>query len=237
MNAESILGCPPFCRPDGSPVQDLEDKFRGRKAVLVCGGPSFLTVDHSLIRSSGLITMTLNDGVRTFRSDLWLGVDPPERFDSTIWEDARITKFIPTGRAGDEHARRGVHVIVYPPSDAWCSEAIFSPTGTVAPFSRGDGARTSMVDAIRVLFLLGFRTIYLFGVDFHQSRAHAYHHPAPGYPRRVRANNRLYRRLTERLARMRPLMESAGLDVYNCNPDSRLEVFEKRDFPRGPAAE
>lgn len=235
MRAETILGHPPFSRPDGTPVPELEGKYRNREAVLICGGASFLSVDHEMIRKSGRLTMTLNDGVRTFRSDLWLSVDPITRFDSTIWEDEHIMKFLPAGRAFDEHARQGINVIVYRHSHAWCSESIFAGGATTQSFNtRGDGARTSMINAIRVLFLLGVRTIYLFGVDFFQSRSHGYHHPVPGFQRRIGGNNRLYARLARRLSGMRPMMEKAGLKVYNCNPDSRLEVFEKLVFSPDP---
>jgi hypothetical protein len=51
-----------------------------------------------------------------------------------------------------------------------------------------------------------------------------------GYRFRIAGNNRIYRHLSERFALMRPLMEAAGLRVYNCNPESRLEAFEKRPF-------
>jgi hypothetical protein len=71
-----------------------------------------------------------------------------------------------------------------------------------------------MIDAFRVLFVLGFRTIWLFGADFHQSLLYGYHHAAPGYRRSIAGNNRIYKRLGERFVLLRPLMESAGLRIY-----------------------
>lgn len=231
MNASEILGRPPFVRCDGTSFSDLEDRFRGETGALICGGPSFRTVDPGLIRESGMVTMTLNNSIRTYRSDLWLGVDPPlTQFDPTIWTDPRVLKFIPARHAEEAVSLGAVNAALYRRCDRWCSELIFHPSEPIVT-RRGDGGRTSMVDAIRVLFLLGIRTIYLFGVDFHQSRSHGYHHPAPGYERRIAANNRLYGRMTRRLERMRPILETAGLQVYNCNPESRLEVFEKIAWP------
>jgi hypothetical protein len=33
--------------------------------------------------------MTLNNGIQTYRSDFWLGVDSPGKFDATIWPTLR----------------------------------------------------------------------------------------------------------------------------------------------------
>jgi hypothetical protein len=79
--------------------------------------------------------------------------------------------------------------------------------------------------------VLGIRTVWLFGVDFHQNLLYGYHHAAPAFRRSIAGNNRIYQRLGERFALLRPLMESAGLRIYNCNPESHLEAFEKREFP------
>jgi hypothetical protein len=236
MHAEAVLGHPPFTRPDGTPLADLEDRYLGQRAVLICGGPSFGQADHGAIRGSGLVTMTLDNGVRSFRSDLWLGVETPAKFDRTIWRDPAILKFVTAFGARHPRAAAGVNVVAYTRSERWCSEQIFAPDNPVDwRRGRSSGARTSMIDAIRVLFLLGFRTIYLFGVDFHQSRSYGYHHRAPGFRWRIAGNNRIYRNLSERFTLLRPLMEAAGLHLYNCNPASRLEAFEKAAFP-GDAA-
>ena len=229
VSAERILGYPPFTEPDGTPVPDLENRFHGQAAILIGGGPSFASVDHAVIRRTGLMTMTLKDSVKTYRSDLWLGVESPAKFDRSIWTDPLITKFVRARHAAHHRVRTGSNVVIYHPSEDWYRERIFAPDNTITWYNElGGGARTSMMEALRVLFLLGIRTLHLFGVDFHQSRAYGYHHPAPGYRHRVEGNNRLYRHLSERLEQLRPLLEQAGLTVYNCNQASLLDVFEKR---------
>jgi hypothetical protein len=238
VHAETALGHPPFTLPDGSLASHLEDSLSHRRAVLICGGPSFGSVDHSLIRDSGLLSMTLNNGVMTFRSDLWLGVDSPGRFDRTIWKDSGITKFVPIKYSSHRRVRKGANIVLYQRSPPWCTEQVFAPGNTIDwSNGRGSGYRTSMIDAIRVLFLLGLRTVYLFGADFHQSRDYGYHHPAPGYRRKITGNNRIYGNLSKRFALMRPVLEAAGLRIYNCNKDSHLDAFEKCDFTARLAAE
>jgi len=232
MHAAHALGHPPFFHVDGTPASHVEDMYLGRAVALICGGPSFLDVDHGMIRRSGILTMTINNGVRTFRSDLWLGGDSPRLFDRSLWKDRHIIKFLPTKRTSHRRVARSVLTYAYQRSDAWCTEQMFAPGNTIQWHNvLGSGYRTSMIDAMRVLFLLGIRTIYLFGVDFFQSTDHGYHHAAPGFEERIESNNRIYRNLTARFALLRPLMEAAGLFVYNCNPTSRLTAFEKRGFP------
>ena len=231
MNATRALGHPPFWCVDGTPAAHLEDSYLGQAAVLIGGGPSFLEIDHGMIRRSGMLTMTVNNCVKTFRSDLWLGVDSPRKFDRSLWKDRRITKFIPTKKAAYRRVARSVETYLYERSDAWCTEQIFAPGNTIHWYNELEsGAKTSMVDAIRVLFVLGIRTIYLFGVDFFQTPTYGYHHKARGFKKRIEGNNRIYHNLSARFELMRPLMEAAGLHVYNCNPTSHLTAFEKRSF-------
>jgi len=232
MNATAALGHPPFWQVDGTPADHLEDMYANQSAALIGGGPSFLDVDHDMIRRSGILTMTLNNGVRTFRSDLWLGVDSPRKFDRSLWRDRHITKFIPAGRSKHHRIARSVRTFTYEKSAAWCSEQMIAPGNTVRWLNaRESGYRTSMMDAIRVLFILGIRSIYLFGVDFFQSPEYGYHHLAAGFQAGIETNNRIYRNLSDRFVLLRPLMEAAGLFVYNCNPTSHLTAFEKRSFP------
>ncbi len=237
MNAEIALGHPPFNLPDGSPADHLEDSHAGGAAVLICGGPSFREADHGPIRSSGLLTMTMNNSVVTYRSDLWLGVDSPDKFDRSIWTDGGITKFLPIRHATHARVREGADIVMYRRSPLWCTEQVFAPGNTISWFNgKTSGYRTSMMDAIRVLFILGIRTIYLFGVDFHQGLDYGYHYPAPGYQQKIVGNNRIYENLARRFVLLRPILEAAGMRIYNCNPDSHLGAFEKQAFRPGKPA-
>jgi len=232
VNAISALGHDPFYFPDGTPATDLEDRFLGQSAVLICGGPSFLHVDHDRIRNSGLLTMTLNDGIRTYRSDLWLGTHNPRNFDRTIWKDPNVIKVVRSELARHRWVRKGAEAYVFERSKTWNEERMFAPDNTIEwPNFLGSGYQTSMIEALRILFLVGIRTLYLFGVDFHQSEDYGYHYEWKRDKSSIEGNNRLYDNLRHRFELMRPLFDAAGFRVINCNPDSHLEVFEKGPFP------
>jgi hypothetical protein len=225
------LGHEPFTQLDGSPVPQLVNEYSGRRAFLICGGPSFKRVDKDRILSSGLLTMTLNAGVKTYRSDLWLGVEE-KIFDPSIWPDECVRKFVPASAVKLRHVKKARNTWLYRRNCNWYGERMFAHANTMDwENRRGNGYRTSMIDAIRVLYVLGVREINLLGVDFHQSRNYGYHHPTTGSRNTVSGNNRIYRALSRRFERLRPVMEAAGLFIYNCNRDSHLEAFEKRELP------
>src|SRR5260221_38393 len=57
---------PMFFTQDHHPLW-LGDSYRGRSAFLICGGPSFATLDHSLLCQPGIVTMGINNSAKTFR--------------------------------------------------------------------------------------------------------------------------------------------------------------------------
>jgi hypothetical protein len=73
----------------------LGDIYRGRSAFLIAGGASFAALDHTKLRQPGILTMGLNNSVKTFRPNLWCCVDSPDHFLRSIWLDPAIMKFVP----------------------------------------------------------------------------------------------------------------------------------------------
>ncbi|MCX6908422.1 MAG: glycosyltransferase family A protein [Verrucomicrobia bacterium] len=64
---------------------------------------------------------------------------------------------------------------------------------------------------------------------------HAYHFNQRRGADSVRGNNTSYDILRRRFKQLRPVLESAGLRVFNCNPESKLDAFEKITFDRAAA--
>jgi len=89
------------------------------------------------------------------------------------------------------------------------------------------GSRSVMLAALRVLFLLGFRDVYLVGVDFEMTEDKRYHFDEARHKGAVNNNNNTYAKLKIWLGQLRPLFEEANYFIYNTNPDSKLDVFDK----------
>jgi hypothetical protein len=93
------------------------------------------------------------------------------------------------------------------------------------------GSRSVMLPAIRMLYFLGVRTIFLLGCDFNMKiNEPNYHFDQDRSPSSVSGNNSSYRILTQRFSLLKPEFERMGLCVFNCNPESALDVFPKIDY-------
>jgi hypothetical protein len=112
------------------------------------------------------------------------------------------------------------------------------------------GARSVLLVAVRLLYQLGFRTVYLLGVDFDMSAGvdskdkKFYAFPQERTAGSIRNNNNTYKTLIERFTELKPIFDKEDFKVFNCNPDSALKIFPhvpieqaiinaKKDYGRG----
>jgi isocitrate dehydrogenase kinase/phosphatase len=92
------------------------------------------------------------------------------------------------------------------------------------------GSRSVMLVAIRLLFILGIRRVYLLGVDFTMDAKTTYHFKQSRARGSVSGNNDTYQKLNEWFQELRPLFEKEDYQIYNCNPHSRLTAFDHMPF-------
>jgi hypothetical protein len=217
----------------------LGDLYRGRSAFLIAGGPSFASLDHSRLRQPGIVTMGLNNSVKTFRPNLWVSVDSPDHFLRSIWLDPTIMKFVPICHArkfifnSDEWKFMDVRVgdcpnVVYFKRNEHLKAKQFLWEDCINWGSHKDfgGGRSVMLAAIRILFILGIRRVYLLGVDFKMDQKSKYHFDQDRSDGSISGNNASYQRLNEWFGELRPLFETEDFLVFNCNPESNLKAFE-----------
>lgn len=88
----------------------------------------------------------------------------------------------------------------------------------------GSGRSVFLV-AMRLAFILGFRRVYLLGVDFNMTAEKGYAFPQDRSVGSIRGNNSTYAQNMERLALLKPFMDKEGFKVFNCTPGSALKVF------------
>jgi len=237
-----IQPAPLFFTQDHHPLW-LGDIYRGRSAFLIAGGPSFAGLNHAKLRQPGILTMGLNNAVKTFRTNLWVSVDAPDHFLRSIWLDPTIMKFVPIC-----HASKFIFN-----SDAWrfmdirvgdCPNMVyykrnerFKPKQFLwedcmnwGNHKDYGGGRSVMLVAIRILFTLGIRRIYLLGVDFNMDEKTTYHFDQRRAAGSISGNNSSYLKLDKWFRELRPLFEAQDFLVYNCNPESGLKAFDCLPF-------
>lgn len=237
---------------------ELQDIYRGASAFLICGGPSLTSHNLALLEQRGILTLAVNNAATVIRPNIWCSVDDPGHFSDVIWRDPGILKFVPHSHFDKSFLVRNEDDLLVPSgrrigempavfgfqrndafhADRWLYEETFNWG------NRGDrvdafgqkGSRSVMYVALRLLFYLGVRRIFLLGCDFRMELGKSnYAFEQERTISSVRGNNSSYKILNVRLQHLKPHFEAAGLDVWNCTPDSGLTVFPFRSFEQAVA--
>jgi hypothetical protein len=231
---------------------NLVGQYKGASAFLVLNGPSLVSGDYDLskLNKPGVITYGVNNGPATFRPTFWSCVDDPGRFLKSIWLDPAITKFVPHAHAekpifdnetwSDMETDGKKTLVGECPNCVYfhrnekfvASRWLFEDKINWGNSKQYGGCRTVMLPAIRILFLLGFRKIYLLGADFTMTEDYAYHFDEKREKGAVNCNMKTYKRLRDvYFPELKPYFKEEGLEIFNCNPDSGLkDVFDYVPF-------
>ena len=241
VSTEFYQPVPFFYTREGANL-NLIGHYRGGVIFIICNGPSLASgqYDLSLLKKPGVMTYGMNNGARTIRPNFWTCVDDPKRFLKSIWLDPCITKFVPHAHAEkkifDNEQWKEVeylvgqcpNVIYYHRNEKFMAER-FLFEDTINWGNSGDegGGRSVFLPILRISFLLGFRTVYLLGADFKMSQNYTYHFDEQRSKGAVNCNMNTYDRLkNDYLPALKPYLDAEGFKVYNCNPESELEVFD-----------
>jgi hypothetical protein len=221
----------------------FDGMFRGRSAFLVLGGPSLLRVDYKRLSCPGVLTLGVNNSVRTVRPTLWTSVDDPANFVKSVWLDPKIMKFVPITHSEktifDNVSWKMTDILVGECPNVWfykrnerfnAKQFLFEDTFNWGDHSELGGARSVMLVAIRLLFYLGVRTVYLVGCDFNMSDSVKYHFSQDRSDGSIRNNNRTYEVLIKRFMALKPIFVKNKFNIFNCSPGSALKVFPFLDF-------
>ncbi len=231
----------------------LGDMYRGHTAFLVCGGPSLTSHDLSQLQRRGIVSLALNNAAIVHRPQLWCSVDDPGNFCDAIWYDPGILKFVPLCHMEKRFMVRDQHEQLVPSKHAvgdmpgvfgyrrnesfvaeqWLYEDTFNwgNHGNRTDAYGIRGSRSVMYIALRLLFYLGFRRVYLLGCDFRMEQGKQnYAFAQDRSSSSIRGNNDSYRVLNKRLEVLQPYFEKESFEIYNCTPDSGLTVFPHASF-------
>lgn len=231
----------------------LGDMYRGGSAFLVCGGPSLKQMPLELLGRRGVLTYTINNAVSVVRSNIWSCVDDPGHFVDVMWRDPAIMKLIPldhmdkhfhvrnaNGELAPSNEKVGDMPNVFgfrrnenfvPEQYLWESTVNWGNHSQWKDQDGFTGARSIMLAAVRLLYYLGVRTVYLLGCDFkmevgQQNYAFEQDRTAGS----VKGNNYTYMVLNKRFDRLKPIFDAEGYRVFNCTPNSGLQSFPYKDF-------
>jgi hypothetical protein len=237
VDEEGLRAPPYFFRYDGSSI-DMVNIYRGQSAFLVLNGSSLNDIDLSLLNVPGVITMGVNNGAHSFRPDLWSCVDDPSRFMPSIWLDPKIKKFIPqahfpkpildcdNNKLSSTLVSGCPNVFGFRRNEKFNHETFLTePTINWGNHGSLGGGRSVMLSSIRILHLLGIRTIYLAGCDFYMDSENKYFFEENRDTGAINNNMNSYRIMMGYFEKLAPVFKKAGLSVYNTNIKSKLQAF------------
>ena len=227
---------------------DLYDLYKGYPLFLCLSGPSLATFELQKIKEVKALSFGVNNSWSVWRPDFWTHADGPEKFLRSRWKDPSIMKFVPAPlRNGklrtkdpkgefvelDETPQNCPGVVYYPRNLYFHHETYLDESSVNWGCGGKDrcsvgikGARSCMLAALRLSYILGFRKIYLLGADFNMEEGQQnYAFKQHRHKGSIRGNNGTYKALRKRFKAMLPLFKEKGLKIYNCNLNSKLDVF------------
>lgn len=226
----------------------LEGIYRDACAFLICGGPSLARHDLSQLTRRGMLTCAVNNAAVVHRPNLWISVDNPKRFCDAIWYDPGILKFVPIEnldrrfcvRAANGRLVRAKERLRDLPglfgfernhcfdAEKWLFQDTFNcgNSSSLVDATGYCGGRSVMLVAIKLLFYLGIRRLFLLGCDFQmQTNAPNYAFDQQRTDASIHHNNRQFLKLNARLNALKPHFERENYHIFNCTPNSGLKVF------------
>lgn len=227
------------------------DMYRGKSAFLLLGGPSFgdliktdIEINNKnykvdkLLKSGGFCTMGVNNSVKSFRPDLWVSVDNPTHFMKSIWTDPKIKKYVPY-----DHCEKNIfdnekwelsnilvgdcpNVLYYRRNEKFQpKQFMYENTFNWGNHSEFGGGRSVMLVAIRLLYYLGFRKVFLLGCDFKMDENNKYHFDQDRTKASINGNNASYQKLKQWFDILKPEFDKLDYQIFNCNYNSELKTF------------
>jgi len=212
-------------------IEQFKNLYNGASLFLIGSGPSFNREQRKQLAECDIITMGLNNSPKNYRPDLWCAMDPPSWFLPSILLDPKIIKLIPNGYARHAIGSKTIGELPSFVSFPWNNEFnenvyLSQETVNYGCAAGNGGGRSVLLAALKVAFLLGFRRIYLLGIDFKMVEGEKnYHFDQDTSKHAVESNNETFKKLSNRFMKLLPSFSDNDFEVYNCNPDSALRVF------------
>ena len=227
----------------------LRGRFAGKAIFSMQTGPSLNSLDY--LQLSNKYTLAIKKLPLTHvKPTIWLCMEKSQDFPAEIWEDKLIIKLVTQEvydkgymkPSGDfihskpvfrmEPVSNTKNTYWFKLAQNYVSSKYFSDNAVqwgMASERKDEhgilGRRSIMLAHFRLMHYLGFKRIYLLGVDFDMQQEEPYCYQREKSPIAIYQNNLLYEALTTRLETLYPIMLQHGLEVFNCNLNSKLKVF------------
>jgi hypothetical protein len=224
----------------------LRDLWARSAGFLVCGGPSLQTYNLDRLKDRGITSLGVNNAAGAAHCRAFTCSDPPMKFHHGIWLDPSVMKIVPKPklhkrvRAKLGHSFRYTALNVNQCPNVWgyARNATFEPAEFLTSSHATWGVNSAAAEksgrakilftwflGLRLLHYLGVKRVYLLGVDFQMEAGAPYAWRERKDEGGCGGNNNHYLKARSMCRELLPVFQAAGFEVFNCNPESRLEVF------------
>lgn len=229
----------------------LENVYLNGSVFLILSGPSLLTHDLSKLNQRGIMTFAVNNAGCVVRPNIWTFGDSTVKFHEALFLDPAVLKILPKPRMGDKIRikREGVFTqtetqvvslpgVVCIERNCVMNHEAFLFEESVCWGNGKDGEAvngfprvlSTMVQAIRLCYYLGFRKVFLLGCDFNMTPDSVYAFPQFKHSGGCEGNNKSYNSLNWHFSQLQPHFKKAGFHLYNCLKTSGLTAFPYKPY-------
>ena len=235
------------CQGSGHCPVNLNGLWAPSAGFLVCGGPSINKLPFHKLRERGIVSLAVNNIAGHVPVTSFVFSDPQNKFHHGLFFDPKLLTFAPIAKL-KRHVRAKFpdgsfratkeRVRGCPGTFGFSRKTVFDAktflTTQYAQWGRG-GKQTeddkpfmclcTMLLGIRLLHYLGCPRVYMLGVDFLRTEEAQY-----AFKQTAGVRNGRYDHENAMLAELKPYFESDGFRLFNCNPESKCDVFPQAKF-------
>lgn len=252
IESDTLDSKPMFTNRNKVSLDSLKSLYMGASAFIISSGPSFKNFKQKeLLRN--VFTCCVNNSSKALQPDVMFPdmevfVDHPSKFLYHLFASPKTMVFCPEGHMNkglyhsDLKADAGVKTNQTPNIIYYKRNNIFNPerfliensinwgNNKSISFKGVRGKRSVLIATIKILHSLGFKNVFLLGVDFNMSVDNLYSFPQSRKGGSINGNNASYRQMKVFFQSLQPYFLKDKFHVYNLNPSSELDAFPFMNF-------
>jgi len=228
------------------------EKFPGKSIYLLLTGPSLKNYNLNLLKDKYTFAVKEIPDTLYPNPTFWCLCEslPKFEYSETTWQNPNIIKFISLQiwnklyRARKDNVkedwkyiRKCPNTFKFPILQDYNYKTFLTHDAVCWGLEKSDkdvdgnfGSRSIMFVALKLIYELGFSKVFLLGCDFNMTEENAYASGRAKSRHASKQNNERYKVWTKRLKRLQQKFIENDFHVFNCNPDSNLEVFPFAEY-------
>ena len=215
----------PILYNDGNKWRNWEcyNSAKSNVAILVGAGPSLNNIDLTKLSGPGKTVFGLNTTYPAVRPDVWIGMDDPKCYDRRLFSEP-----FPKIMRGNYYSRDCEGTLLTDcPNTYFASVKKFDHKGDIFYRIGSDTEafiwdKNVFVTALNIILYMGYRKIYLAGVDFSLDNGEYFHNSIELDDKYKKWNKNLYNHLYRYVGWIASTGRMCGIEISSISPNSKI---------------